>query len=1110
MLNTMALPSIAALLGFAGLVAGKTTDVSSCSCGFYDTAQGNLWTDSIVVYFNESNSISDEIFWRENWRNPYEQGWNAQFITGSATNNSWVGNSSYHTSVGEKSLQLFVSPSTPQHLVEGGGIRTQRQDIQFGSFRAMMKGPHQYAGGTSLSMQLAYNLTQQISLNIMNTDLPETAWISMLMNHEFPNRWLGVNYTNITDPSYGANPIADPWGYNTMRIDWTPKVMNYWLGDNLTRLITGSCEDGSDRPTTPSPLTLKHYSDGNEYAMGGPPMFNESEANVLYLRAFFNTSSLSGDQLQDFNSRCNIKDACSTEDTGLRGSTPYPESATLYWRQTDGTYTMRWPAIGLGSLALLISLLTVLNVTIRRLVLPTKPSKHDHAPSSHESEDFHSTRDDDYFTSGGTTPLAFHRSPLASGYITPATTTGRTIAGSPNNLTRPSSVRDADVPPFPTQYRDSMAGPSRSGTPHSLTRPSSIRGESAYSLRRPDSYDTFDKVRFSGNTIGEASLSRSSTSSHGAPFSPTGTLPPFSPTFGVKNLSFLGRPAEGVTYGPAVPVGDTGNEEIVRDGVVDESNNKGKNVPVSSSAAPSAPSAPSAPKDAKAGPVKHAPSQRVDYLAALLAICSTFVSLTHYMLTFLPATIMPGSFAHYPSENWARKTVGWFFFNEVWVVLFFTTSSRFLTTKYLRTGDLQVIAEKVTGRTFRLMIPIIGVIILEYFLMDVGATDWLQYLASVTWSTWPYTVVYNSFGTFISETLQLIYLIPNGQPNITFNFCTGVLWTIPVQLDGSWQAMLAVIVFREIKTPWKRFSYYAIVLTLHWYARSWGSFFIAGLCMADMDVTYKYRKWLYARPWIYYPALNLVIFLALASLGNDLISNWTGFNFQIFENGWHIDKPSGLALIQADHSGFPPYYVPKLNGLVFAICAQLLVEWSAWFQKAISIKIVLWLFPHIFTIYLFHGFIFWSVGSALCIQLSAAGVPYWANMLITAFVCYTVLYLSLPIITPVVEALGKTVTNSIWNSASEEPPPKRHTLYPFPGDLFTSRNVDNPLGEPSDSGSSVSSFTDGKGSNGKGGGGGKSGFTTATGSSSSSFVEMKPPTVYEGKAPVVTDTGVAF
>jgi hypothetical protein len=1069
------------LLALASIASATNINVTSCDCGFYDEAQDNLWTDSIIVYFNETAAIPEDIFERENYRNKWEQGWNSQFIQGAFTNNSWIGNTTHPNRPTLNALQLFLQPPDAQHVVVGGGLRSQRKDIQYGSFRAYMKGPHKGAGGSSLSMMLMYNLTQQITLNIQNTQergsANNSAWFSTLMNHEFPNRYLGVNFTNITNPDFGANPLDNPWGYNNMRFDWTPKVINYWLGNNLSRSVSGQADDGSDRPSVPSPLTLKHWSDGNEYAMAGPPMLNTSEANVLYVRAFFNVTGKSADQLEDFNSRCSKASACSTENLDLRGATEYPPEATNYWQQVNDQYTMRWPAVGIGALGLTLSIITLLNVIVRKMVLPSAPKKHNTSEPSGESNN--DSREDMSFTSGGTTPLAMHRSPYASGFITPATGGARTIressasvsgtlvTPSPYNLTRPSSVRGEELPPIPR-----VTGGSGSGSPHNLTRPSSAGGEETHgkSVNGKGEETVVTEVAV---TPGLNSGPPTPLSVPATPFSPTGTM--------AKNLSFLGKPPDLPTFAPAI-IGDTGNEEVVRGGVIAETSKSGVTVPVSSGPAPAA----AAPTDSTPGG-KPAPRQKIDYLAGLLAVCSTLVSLTHFMLTFLPATIEPGAFAHYNS------------------VLFFTTSSRFLTTKYLRTGDLQVIAEKTTSRTFRLMIPIIGVIILEYFLMDVGATDWLQYLPSISWSTWPYTVVYNSFGDFISETLELIYLIPNAQPQITFNYCTGVLWTIPVQLDGSWQALLGAIIFREVKTPWKRFGYYFIVILTHWYARSWGSFFIAGLCMADMDVIFKYRRHLYARPWLYYPLLNIVIILALAGLGNDLISQWTGFNFQVIEDGWHIDKLTGFALIQVGKAGFPPYYTPKLNGLVFSICAQLLVEWSTVLQKIISIKVFLWLFPHIFTIYLFHGFVFWSIGSWVCVGLGAAGVPYWANMLITAIACYGFLYLSLPIITPVVEALGKTVTMSIWASASEQPAPKRPTLFPFPQDLFTSRNVENPF-EASSIGSSASSLTDkqriGKGTH------------SATDSSASSFMERQVVTerqvVVETKWPLATEKAVPF
>ena len=152
------------------------------------------------------------------------------------------------------------------------------------------------------------------------------------------------------------------------------------------------------------------------------------------------------------------------------------------------------------------------------------------------------------------------------------------------------------------------------------------------------------------------------------------------------------------------------------------------------------------------------------------------------------------------------------------------TSTRFLISNYLKNGDLKNVAEKSVGRPFRLLIPIFMIAMLEYFFMDSGATAWLQYLPSVTWSTWPFTTVPETFGHFISEILQLAYLIPNAAPQITFNYCTGVLWTIPVQLQGSWTTFLACIMIREIKTPWKRFGFYAFCILMHWYALSWGTY----------------------------------------------------------------------------------------------------------------------------------------------------------------------------------------------------------------------------------------------------------------------------------------------
>ena len=1065
---------------------------SNCSCGYVDASSGQLYTDSIIVYFNETTSLPSNDFLAESYTNKYEQGWNSVFRQGADPANVAIGNDSSTASNTTSSLQLVVSPATEDHVVVGGGIRTQRQDILYGTFRAMLRSPPANSGGSSLSMMLQYNRTSRITANLQNGDWPQHAWLSTLMNGEFPDLDLGVNYTNLSRPErpYGA---LRPWDYNEIKMDWTPDSINYFIGGHPLRMVNGSANDGTKRPNTPSPFTLKHWSVGDLYAMYGPPTQAPVEASVAWARLFFNTSSMTKEKHADYDGVCNGVQACLVDDVTLRGSTEYPQEASQEWVSPDSGYTLRWWAIGIMSFCLSITVVVLLNILLKAtLTTPPKPKRE---PAPEERRD---TSNALVPASGTSTPLAFHHTPLVSGYVTPVTQ-----PASPGSPRDPYGVGAGSFALGPPSFVNLTRAPSPARLPASMDHSRCHTGISETLSRHQSMTDILasqtparistDAMRTHAGTLQTRNRNQSvndflisqmplpppvcpnchhCVQPHAHPQSGVGartvsimsqsrphglnsrTMSLMSEMSGMsapsnRANSFLGRAVEGISYGPALPVEDLGRDEVARRGIPVSRTTTMVGSRTSTMMGPASPRPPgdeNPPAPPARDPRRNTPAaaparprMRVDYLAGLTAVCSLLVSLTHFMLTFVPATIQPGAFAHYESEVWVSRSIGPFLFNEVWVVIFFTTSTRFLTTKYLRSGELGAIAEKVVGRVFRLMIPIAGVILLEYFLMDAGAVNWLQYLPSVSWSTWVYTSVFPHFGAFVNQTLQLVYLIPNAMPPITFNFCTGVLWTIPVQIQGSWQAMLGVVVIREIRTPWKRFGYYAASITLHWYARSWGSFFMAGLLLADLDITFKYRKWLHARPWVYYPALNLALLLALVALGSDLTASWTGFDFTTAEAGWHPSRATGQFLVQRGPVDFPAYYYPKLNGLVFAVGAQLVVEWSQWVQKVVSTKVFLWLFPHIFTIYLFHGFIFWSVGSWICVGLAAWGVPYWANVLVTAVGSYACLFACLPLVTPMVEVLGKTATASLWTAASETPPPKRATLFPFPRDLFTGR-----------------------------------------------------------------------
>jgi hypothetical protein len=336
------------------------------------------------------------------------------------------------------------------------------------------------------------------------------------------------------------------------------------------------------------------------------------------------------------------------------------------------------------------------------------------------------------------------------------------------------------------------------------------------------------------------------------------------------------------------------------------------------------------------------------------------------------------------------------------------------------------------------------VALIQYFLMDTGATKWLEYLPSISWSTWPFTVVYENFGSFLTEIIELVYLIPNAAPQITFNYCTGVLWTIPIQLQGSWTVFLGVIIICEIKTPWKRFAYYVFCIINNWYGLSWGSYFWLGLLLADLDLTYKYKRKVSSHVLAFYVLTLLCFIVGVGALCVDLATQWTHVNYAAYEYGIHPDPETALPISHTHPGAYPEYFVPKLHGLVFSAALQILVEVTPLIQNILSFRVFMRLFPHIFTIYLIHGFVFWSLGAVLCIKLSILGIPYWANILVVAIVCYAVIYLSLPLLTPLAETSGKTLTGHIWRAAHEEPMERKPTLHPFQKGLILNRSKHLP------------------------------------------------------------------
>ena len=173
-------------------------------------------------------------------------------------------------------------------------------------------------------MTLHYNESQTINMDIMNPDDPSKAWVGMFMRNEFPDRDLGVNFTTLANSSKGV--IA--WDYTEYRVDWSEKKVDYYVGGTLFRSV--SKDRKLNYPQTPAPLRLKHWSVGNWFTMQGPPM-NRSEANVGWVRLFFNSSLTTDQDRKELLLRCNLEQTCSTENMALRGSSPFNEDSVAHW-----------------------------------------------------------------------------------------------------------------------------------------------------------------------------------------------------------------------------------------------------------------------------------------------------------------------------------------------------------------------------------------------------------------------------------------------------------------------------------------------------------------------------------------------------------------------------------------------------------------------------------------------------------------------------------------------------------------------------------------------------------------------------------------------------------
>lgn len=1016
----LSLVTLSLLLRLVSGAASNVTLASDCSCGFQDPTTKDLYTESIILYFNETG-VDENVFEIRNYQNKNQKGWNTVFKQGALPDNVRIGNNGSlpwqdWIDGTQPSLQMYLNGFDQySHLSKGAELRSLRRDILYGTFRASMRSAQPWVGGSAMSMYLQFNSTQQLYMDLLNMDTADRARVMQTINGEWPDNMIAVNYTLLEKGDPPKIPPIKPWDFMDTRIDWGNSTVDFWIGNNRTRHV-----DKAERtlPTTPETLYLAHWSTGDQHYMQGPPV-NRSIANVRYIRAFFNSSTMTTSDHEKWDQKCQAVAACSIDDMTLRGSTAYSPASTVPYVNTRVSERIRDNAGYVAAAFSFFGVAAILNAIIRRgpwhrlknirlpgtkresvhalrqslrqsMVNNQKPDL-SHYPGPLESQSYHAAQANAAF--GTETPAPGYSSQpnglmsvgSSSGTATPLppyeARTGRTSPWQSmyslmqsrrgRHTPRSRSISSLNPPHMRNNFIPTHNEPTTPSSEHApiVRIASSIpeddgetdvnteRNRALNELGGSHSSDS-DEIRpvSSGRRSGSLDARRSHSSASRS------SKRDMLPIREEKHGSFMNldddvdrkdfeKPADRhweqfdekqfLPHEPPAPQDESVAKELMQP----------PPVPDGMTGAASA-----EPMTAQPAKAPNAPQQRIDYLAGLVAICCLMVTLRHFSLTFWPYVVTgQGNIKHFPADKWLSPILGPYLLTPLWIGPFFVTSCRFLAQRYLKTGKLNDVANKMLLRAPRMLIPVFIFMILEYFLISLGLTDRLQWLPSVSYSVWPYVRPQGNFGVFINEAVEIGYIIPNAAPEVINHYCVGVLWTIPVQLQFSFVTLLAAVLIKDVKKPWKRFLFYTLTILAGWYARSWSACHWLGLLLADADITYNWLNYTRARWWLHYPVLFLAGGVAAATplvlLFNSAVYNYP---FMSWENAIHPDIATGRPIFETlDNifAAYPNYNEPNLAILTFSVGLQICVELSTWFQAFLSTKVITFFHPHIMTIY---------------------------------------------------------------------------------------------------------------------------------------------------------------
>ena len=347
---------VIAIAVFSSVLPATALDVAECSCGFQDERTASFYTDSIVLYFNETDHIDPAAFVAQDFTHKKEQGWNALFKVGAKADNARITNT---TDDGNsvQALEMVLEAADDDHLVVGAHLQSARRDIQYGLFEAAMKPAGKWSGGTVLSFGVNFNRSEGVEVDFMNSDRPSDAQVANLINGEWPSPERVTNFTTMEAAG------VQPWtSFTDVRFSWNETAVAFDVANNMTRLVTKK----GDIPAAGQALVIKTWSTGDRTFGDGPPLRNATHGDVLYVRTFFNSTEMTQSQHKAYDERCVTSPRCLTADTSLRGFTVYSLAAALKWKEPPKNKGIRTLAGIIAACCSSFGIFALANVFVRR------------------------------------------------------------------------------------------------------------------------------------------------------------------------------------------------------------------------------------------------------------------------------------------------------------------------------------------------------------------------------------------------------------------------------------------------------------------------------------------------------------------------------------------------------------------------------------------------------------------------------------------------------------------------------------------------------------------------------------------------------------------------